>query len=76
MPCSWCRYNFLDKSVGISTLFDLTSDSLADDASQLVETSRPLHIPGLEGLVIPSNTRGQILRIISENTGLIRWEVS
>ncbi|KAL1190225.1 hypothetical protein V5N11_016615 [Cardamine amara subsp. amara] len=76
---SWpaeCVYNFLDKSVGISTLFDITSDSLADDAPQLVETSRPLHIPGLEGLVIPSNTRGKILRIISENTGLVRWEYS
>jgi nuclear pore complex protein Nup188 len=76
--CSFflCRYNFLDKSVGVSTLFDITSDSPADDASQLVETSRPLHIPGLEGLVIPSNTRGRILRVISENTVLVRWEYS
>ncbi|CAB80539.1 putative protein [Arabidopsis thaliana] len=76
---SWpaeCVYNFLDKSVGVSTLFDITSDSPADDASQLVETSRPLHIPGLEGLVIPSNTRGRILRVISENTVLVRWEYS
>ncbi|KFK30471.1 hypothetical protein AALP_AA7G265400 [Arabis alpina] len=76
---SWpaeCVYNFLDKSVGISTLFDITSDSLVDDASQIVETSRPLPIPGLEGVVIPSNTRGQIIRIIGENTGLVRWEYS
>ncbi|KAG2239471.1 hypothetical protein Bca52824_091717 [Brassica carinata] len=51
-----CVYNFLDKSVGISTSFDITSDSLVDEASQLVETSQPLQIPGLEGLVIPSNT--------------------
>lgn len=76
---SWpaeCVYNFLDKSVGISTLFDITSDSRVDDASQLVETSRPLQIPRLEGLVIPSNTRGRILRLINENTGLVRWEYS
>ncbi|XP_023634022.1 uncharacterized protein LOC17879317 isoform X2 [Capsella rubella] len=76
---SWpaeCVYNFLDKSVGVSTLFDITSDSPEDDASQLVETSQPLHISGLEGLVIPSNTRGRILRIISENTCLVRWEYS
>ncbi|XP_010446392.1 PREDICTED: uncharacterized protein LOC104729180 isoform X1 [Camelina sativa] len=71
-----CVYNFLDKSVGVSTLFDITSDSPTDDACQLVETSRPVHIPGLEGLVIPSNTRGRILRINSENTGLVRWEYS
>uniref|UniRef100_A0A1J3H018 Nucleoporin NUP188-like protein n=1 Tax=Noccaea caerulescens TaxID=107243 RepID=A0A1J3H018_NOCCA len=76
---SWpaeCVYNFLDKSVGISTLFDITHDSLVEGASQIVETSRPLHIPGLEGLVIPSNTRGRILRITSENTALVRWEYS
>ncbi|CAH8273756.1 unnamed protein product [Arabidopsis lyrata] len=76
---SWpaeCVFNFLDKSVGFSTLFDITSDSPADEASQLVETSRPLHIPGLEGLVIPSNTRGRILRVIGENTVLVRWEYS
>ncbi|CAH8305541.1 unnamed protein product [Eruca vesicaria subsp. sativa] len=76
---SWpaeCVYNFLDRSVGISTLFDITSDSLVDDASQLVETSQPLQIPGLEGLVIPSNTRGRILRVINENIGLVRWEYS
>ncbi|VVB09622.1 unnamed protein product [Arabis nemorensis] len=76
---SWpaeCVYNFLDKSVGISTLFDITSDSLVGDASQIVETSRRLNIPGLEGLVIPSNTRGQIMRIVGENTGLVRWEYS
>ncbi|ESQ53118.1 hypothetical protein EUTSA_v10024188mg [Eutrema salsugineum] len=76
---SWpaeCVYNFLDKSVGISTLFDITSDSLVDNASQLVETSQPLHIQGLEGLVIPSNTRGRMLRIIGEDTGLVRWEFS
>ncbi|KAH0871868.1 LOW QUALITY PROTEIN: hypothetical protein HID58_078890 [Brassica napus] len=76
---SWpaeCVYNFLDKSVGISTLFDITSDSVVDGASQFVETSQPLQIPGLEGLVIPSNTRGRILRVINENTGLVRWEYS
>lgn len=76
---SWpaeCVYNFLDKSVGISTLFDITSDSVVDGASQLVETSQPLQIPGLEGLVIPRNTRGRILRVINENTGLVRWEYS
>ncbi|CAN8276683.1 unnamed protein product [Cochlearia groenlandica] len=76
---SWpaeCVYNFLDKSVGISTLFDITNDSLVDNASHLVETSQPLHIPGHEGLVIPSNTRGRILRLISVKTGLVRWEYS
>ncbi|XP_015893450.3 uncharacterized protein LOC107427578 [Ziziphus jujuba] len=69
-----CVYNFLDKSVGISSLFEITSNSLVDDVSQIVETHVPFHIPGIEGLLIPSNTRGHILKIVGGNTALVRWE--
>lgn len=68
-------YNFLDKSVGISTLFDISNQSLVDNISQVVETHVPLHIPGIDGLLIPSNTRGHILRLVDGNTALVRWEV-
>ncbi|XP_010555238.1 PREDICTED: uncharacterized protein LOC104824773 isoform X2 [Tarenaya hassleriana] len=74
---SWpaeCVYNFLDKSVGISTLSDLSSCSLVDDVCQIVESSRPLHVPGLEGVIVPSKTHGRILKMVSENTGVVRWE--
>ena len=69
------RYNFLDKSVGISSLFEITSDSLVHDVSQIVETRVPFHIPGIEGLLIPSNSRGHILKLICPKTALVRWEV-
>ncbi|KAB2602656.1 nucleoporin NUP188-like protein [Pyrus ussuriensis x Pyrus communis] len=68
-----CVYNFLDKSVGISSLVEING-SLGEDRSQIVETQLPLHVPGFEGLVIPSKTCGRILRLVSGNTALVRWE--
>ncbi|KAL5561138.1 hypothetical protein UlMin_030885 [Ulmus minor] len=69
-----CVYNFLDHSVGISSLFEITNESLVDDISQIVETRAPLNVPGIEGLLIPRNTRGHILRLVGTNTALVRWE--
>ncbi|KAK4786245.1 hypothetical protein SAY86_002934 [Trapa natans] len=69
-----CVYNFLDKSVGISSLFEITDGSLVDDASQVVETHFPLHVPGVESLLIPSKTRGHILRVVDRNFVIVRWE--
>ncbi|XP_038706390.1 uncharacterized protein LOC120001936 isoform X2 [Tripterygium wilfordii] len=74
---SWpaeCVYNFLDKSVGISSLFEITSEALVDDNAQIVETHIPLHIPGIDGLLIPSKTRGHVLKVIDGNTAIVRWE--
>ncbi|EXC01783.1 hypothetical protein L484_021420 [Morus notabilis] len=72
---TFCRYSFLDKSVGISTLFEITNDSLVDPTSQIVQMRIPLSIPGLEGLMIPINSRGHILKLVGEKTALVRWEV-
>ncbi|KAJ7978575.1 Nucleoporin like [Quillaja saponaria] len=69
-----CAYNFLDKSVGVSTLFEITSDSLVDEVSHIVETHQPLQVPGVEGLVVPARTRGQILKVIGENAALVQWQ--
>ncbi|GAB4838481.1 hypothetical protein Ancab_028025 [Ancistrocladus abbreviatus] len=69
-----CVYNFLDKSVGISTLCDINSGMLVDEVSQIVETQLPLHVPGVEGLMIPTKTRGHVLRMVGARTALVRWE--
>ncbi|XP_057965187.1 uncharacterized protein LOC131155793 [Malania oleifera] len=69
-----CVYNFLDKSVGISSLFEISSNTLEDNISQIVETHLPLHVPGVEGLIIPSETRGHVLKVIDQNVALVRWE--
>ncbi|KAM7257446.1 hypothetical protein ACFE04_013187 [Oxalis oulophora] len=74
---SWpaeCVYNFLDKSVGISCLFEITSESLVDRRAQTVATHQPLSVPGVDGVFIPSGTRGRIIKIIKGNIALVRWE--
>ncbi|XP_030450648.2 uncharacterized protein LOC115672831 isoform X2 [Syzygium oleosum] len=69
-----CVFNFLDKSVGISSSFEIDDHSLVDETSQTVETHLPLQVPGIEGLLIPAKTRGHVLRVIGGNTALVRWE--
>lgn len=69
-------YNFLDKMVGISSLFEISGDSVVSNISQMVETRHPLHVPGFEGLLIPGQTRGRVLKIVDSNISLIRWEVN
>ncbi|GAB2245772.1 hypothetical protein Droror1_Dr00001265 [Drosera rotundifolia] len=74
---SWpaeCVYNFLDKSVGLSSLLEINNDILIDEDSQTVLTNATLVIPGVEGLMIPSKTRGHVLRMVGDGTALVRWE--
>ncbi|XP_076958403.1 uncharacterized protein LOC143634122 [Bidens hawaiensis] len=68
------RYNFLDKSVGLSTLVELRGDLGIDNNSRIVETRLPLGVPGFEGLQIPRDTRGHVLKLLDDNTALVRWE--
>ncbi|KAI4376103.1 hypothetical protein MLD38_013896 [Melastoma candidum] len=68
-----CAYNFVD-FLGISSPFEIDDSSLVDEDSQTVETVSPLPVPGMEGLVIPANTRGHIVRTCSGKTALVRWE--
>ena len=70
------RYNFLDKSVGVSSLCEITNNFVVDPKSQVVESRFPLHIPGVEGLLIPGNSRGHILKLVGPETALVRWEVN
>ncbi|BFG42271.1 hypothetical protein CerSpe_285450 [Prunus speciosa] len=69
-----CVFNFLDKSVKISSLVEINNSSSMDDISTTVETHLPLHVPGFEGLVIPSRTCGHVLRSVGGNAALVQWE--
>jgi len=64
------RYNFLNRSVGISSLFEVYGDS------QIVEAQQVVQVPGVQGFFIPAGTRGCVLRVVGENTALVRWEVN
>lgn len=69
-----CVFDFLDKSVGISSLFEINSSTLVDHIPEIVETQQPLPVPGMEGLLIPCKTRGHVLKVVGGNTVLVRWE--
>ncbi|KAF7841429.1 nucleoporin NUP188-like protein [Senna tora] len=66
-------YNFLDKFVGVSTLFEISNDSLLD-GSHIVEARQPLYVHGIEVLFSLVGTRGHVLKAIRENTTLVRWK--
>ncbi|KAG8368145.1 hypothetical protein BUALT_Bualt15G0014600 [Buddleja alternifolia] len=71
---SECVFNFLDKSVGLSTPVEISSEPVVDAVSKIVESRFPLRVAGVEGLVIPSKSQGQVLRMIDKNRALVRWE--
>ncbi|KAL0422870.1 UNVERIFIED_CONTAM: hypothetical protein Slati_3309900 [Sesamum latifolium] len=68
---SECVFNFLDKSVGLSTPLEISNDSVVP---KIVETRYPLQVAGIGGLIIPSNSRGQVMRMIDKKYALVRWE--
>lgn len=70
------RFNFLDKSTGLSTPFEIMNGSVVDAVSKIVETHSPLHVAGVDGLIIPGKSRGQVLRMLDDNCALVRWEVN
>ncbi|XP_057788584.1 uncharacterized protein LOC131005591 isoform X2 [Salvia miltiorrhiza] len=71
---SECVFNFLDKSTGVTTPFEIRNGSVVDAVSKIVETHSPLYVAGVEGLVVPGKSRGQVLRMLDENCALVRWE--
>ncbi|KAL1554389.1 hypothetical protein AAHA92_14953 [Salvia divinorum] len=71
---SECVFNFLDKSTGLSTPFELMNGSVVDAVSKIIETHSPLHVAGVEGLIVPGKSRGQVLRMLDDNCALVRWE--
>ncbi|KAL0334623.1 UNVERIFIED_CONTAM: hypothetical protein Sradi_4674200 [Sesamum radiatum] len=74
---SECVFNFLDKSVGLSTPLEISSDSAVDAVvPKIVETRYPLQVAGIGGLIIPSKSRGQVMRMIDKKYALVRWEYS
>ena len=71
-----CRYNYLEKMRGITTLYQMPSGTGAAAGNKnVVRLSFPIAVPGVESIVIPSGTRGLILRSVDENLVLVHWEV-
>lgn len=69
-----CVYNYLDKMGGITTLFEIPDGYGVVNLHDIIEIYHQFNIPGIEGLVIPSGTCGQVLKVIDANVVLVRWE--
>lgn len=69
-----CVYNFLEKMNGITLLSEISGGSQVVDSYNIIVAPNQLDVPSVEGLVIPKGTRGQILKVIDTNIGLVRWE--
>ncbi|KAJ4965226.1 hypothetical protein NE237_017075 [Protea cynaroides] len=69
-----CVYSFLVKSIGISSLLKIPGHTSIEKLSQIIETDQPLQVPGVDGILIPSHTRGHVLKVIDGSTALVRWE--
>ncbi|KAI9127540.1 hypothetical protein K1719_000533 [Acacia pycnantha] len=68
-----CVYNFLDRSVGVSSLMEISNEAVTD-VSHIVEAQNLVQVPGIEGFFIPAGTRGHVLKVIGGSTALVRWE--
>ncbi|KAG9139871.1 hypothetical protein Leryth_015251 [Lithospermum erythrorhizon] len=71
---SECVFNFLEKSVGLSSLFDLNAGTMVDEDLLVLENCQNLAVPGAECLTIPMGTRGRVLKMVDRNIALVRWE--
>ena len=60
---------------GITTLFEIPGGSGVVNLHDIIEIHHQFNVPGIEGLVIPSGTCGQVLKVIDANVALVRWEV-
>lgn len=61
---------------GLTSLFKIPGLSSAEDCPKIIETSRPYAFPGFDVFIIPSQTHGQVLKIMDGNTVLVRWQVN
>ncbi|XP_031493788.1 uncharacterized protein LOC116259924 isoform X2 [Nymphaea colorata] len=68
-----CVCNYLDKIASITMNFEVSGNYIREDF-QVLQAQQPIAVPGIEGLVIPTGTMGQVLKVGSDKVALVRWE--
>lgn len=71
----YCRYNYLERMDGVTTIYTIPCVADGVGYGHQIESHHPVSIPGIEGITIPHGTRGYILKVLQEDTALVRWEV-
>ncbi|KAJ1262529.1 hypothetical protein BS78_09G115200 [Paspalum vaginatum] len=70
-----CVYNYLERMNGVTTIYAIPC-SVAENVScgHQIESHHPVRVPGIEGITIPRGTHGYILKVLQEDSALVRWE--
>jgi nuclear pore complex protein Nup188 len=61
---------------GVTTIYTIPSVADGVDYGHQIESHHPVSIPGIEGITLPRGTHGYILKVLREDTVLVRWEVT
>ncbi|XP_066386529.1 uncharacterized protein [Miscanthus floridulus] len=69
-----CVYNYLERMNGVTTIYTIPSVADGVGYGHQIESHHPVSIPGIEGITIPRGTHGYILKVLQEDTVLVRWE--
>lgn len=59
----------------VTTIYAFPSVTDGVGYGHQIESHHPVSIPGIEGIAIPAGTHGYILKVLQEDTALVRWEV-
>lgn len=70
------RYDFLYKTVKITSLYQHPEGAVMHENGNVVQTNVALQVPDAPGLMIPRGTSGRISRIIDGRVSLVHWEVN
>lgn len=65
----------MDNLSGVTFSYVIPNALNGVNVYEIIETPHVLHIPGLDGVIIPRNTRGQVIKLIDEKTVIVRWQV-
>ncbi|ONM00825.1 hypothetical protein ZEAMMB73_Zm00001d030340 [Zea mays] len=69
-----CVYNYLERMNGVTTIYTIPCVADGVGYGHQIESHHPVSIPSIEGITIPQGTHGYILKVLQEDTTLVRWE--
>lgn len=69
-----CVYNYLERMNGVTTIYTIPCVADGVGYGHQIESHHPVSIPSIEGITIPQGTHGYILKVLQEDTALVRWE--
>lgn len=70
------RFNFLCNMAYTTSLYEVPGGCRTLSSDMTVVAPHLLYVEGFDVLTIPSGVQGHVVKIIDDNTALVRWKVS